>query len=271
MKAKLPIEFAQLTSPEVSQLAQRGALVLLPFGQVEEHGPHLPVETDALIARELCRRIAEAAASKLPVVVSPVIWSGYSGKAMLKWPGVIRVRSRVVIDLLYDVASSFLQMGFKELVILTSHGHHAGVVRVVVRDLQDAYPEAGLAVINPMALSAPLYSEIRRSAPGGSCHAGEWETSLMLHFGARVDMSKASNVDHLRYQSEFIPADGFSGSKPVFWSTWKIQQSKTGAYGDSTKADAEMGRQLAEVIVERAARFLMEFHEFRARRGGGAE
>jgi len=263
MKRELPLEYEKLTSPEIGRLAKRGALVLIPFGQVEEHGPHLPVETDALIARELARRIGEAARSKIPIVVAPTIWTGYSGKEMTRWPGMIRVRTRVVMDLLFDVAGSFLEMGFGKLVIFTTHGHHAELVRVVVRELHDAYPEARLAAIDPVPLSVERYRIIRRSAPGGSCHAGEWETSLMLHFGARVDMSKASGVDRLRYSSEFVPPDAFSGSKPVFWSTWKIQQSRTGAYGDSTKASAETGRLLAEAIVEKATRFLDEFYHFK--------
>ena len=261
----LPLEFEKLTSPEIGRLARRRALVLLPFGQVEEHGPHLPVETDARIATELGHRIASAASRRIPIVLAPTLWTGYSGKEMARWPGMIRVRTRVVMDLLFDVVSSFIEMSFRRVVLLSTHGHHSELARVVMRELHDAWPQAHLAVIDPVSLSAETYRAIRRSAPGGSCHAGEWETSLMLFFGARVEMSKASNLDHLRYSSEFVPPDTFSGPKPVFWSTWKIQRSRTGVYGDPTVADAETGRQLVESVVERASRFLEEFYRFRSR------
>jgi len=81
----------------------------------------------------------------------------------------------------------------------------------------------------------------------------------MLHISDLVKMDQATNEDIMRYHSEFVPGDNFTGSSPVFWSTWGLQASQTGVYGDPTVASKETGRQILEAIVEKTVRFLREF------------
>jgi creatinine amidohydrolase len=109
-------------------------------------------------------------------------------------------------------------------------------------------------------MAAPAVVEGRRSAPGGCIHGGEFETSLMLHFGADVDMDEADDGDVFRYHSSHFPGDGFAGSKAAFWSTWGIQRSETGIYGDPTCASAEFGAAIFETAVENLCDFLREYH-----------
>lgn len=82
----------------------------------------------------------------------------------------------------------------------------------------------------------------------------------MLHLGRRVAMEKASDMDKIRYHSEFFAGDMFgSGGSGVFWSTWGIQESQTGVYGDPTVATREFGAEVARVTIEKLAQFLKEF------------
>ena len=80
-------QFAKLTSPQIGALAEQNALRLIPVGQLEEHGRHLPVGTDTAIAAA----VVEAAEQRLhpdpPTVSLPPIWTGYSGKELAHWPG----------------------------------------------------------------------------------------------------------------------------------------------------------------------------------------
>jgi creatinine amidohydrolase/Fe(II)-dependent formamide hydrolase-like protein len=82
----------------------------------------------------------------------------------------------------------------------------------------------------------------------------------MLYLGARVQMDRAHAEDVFRHHSEHFPGDGFAGSKAAFWSTWGIQRSTTGIYGDPTVADAEFGRQVFETAVDNLCSFLREYH-----------
>jgi creatinine amidohydrolase len=252
------IQFAELTSPEIGQWVERGALALVPVGQVEEHGPHLPVNTDLVIAE----RTVEAAAALVhpdpPVLVLPGIWSGYSASVMQQWPGTIRLRTRVLADMVHDIVTSLVEMGFRRIVLLNAHGHHPALLEMVAREIGDE-TEVAIAVVDVAKMAADAVKRHRRSFPGGCIHGCEFETSLMLHFGERVDMAKAPADARFTYESENVPGDGFSGSKRAFWSTWAIQPTESGIYGDPTVASAETGRLIFESMVANVAGFLREY------------
>ena len=248
----------ELASPEVGALVEQNALCLVPIGQVEEHGKHLPVGTDATIAERVVTAAAERLEPDLPTVTLPAIWTGYSGKELANWPGTIRVRTRVVADLVFDVVKSLIEMGFAKIILVNGHGHHPGILEMVAREIAD---ETGvyIAVAEVAKLAAEAVQQHRKSAPGGCIHGGEFETSVMLHLGEPVDMSKATDEDVFRFESEFFAKDGFAGSKAAFWSTWGIQRSKTGIYGDPTVATKEFGEVVFEAMVGKLVAFAREF------------
>lgn len=252
------IEFAGLTSPEIGEWVDRDALVLLPIGQIEEHGPHLPVNTDLVIASRTASAAAALVHPDPPTLVLPAVWSGYSASIMQQWPGTIRLRTRVFADMVHDITLSLVQMGFRKIVLLNAHGHHPALLEMVVREIGD---ETGVAVVvvDVAKMAAEAVRQHRRSLPGGCIHGGEFETSLMLHFGEPVQMDKAPADARFKYQSENVPGDGFSGPKRVFWSTWAIEKTESGIYGDPTVASAATGKLIFESLVANVANFLREY------------
>lgn len=251
-------EFAKLTSPQIGCFAEQNALCLLPIGQVEEHGNHLPTGADSVIAREVVRAAAEQLHPDPPTLTLPTIWTGYSGRELQSWPGTIRVRTRVVADLVFDVVQSLIDMDLRKIIIVNGHGHHPGILEMVAREIAD---ETGvyIAVAQVAGLAAEAVQEHRKSAPGGCIHGGEFETSIMLYLGEPVDMEKATDEDVFRFESEFFPGDGFAGSKAAFWSTWGIQRSATGIYGDPTVATREFGETVFGAMVEKLVAFARDF------------
>ena len=238
---------------------EKGSLVILPVGTTEEHGPHLPVDTDARIAEAYGIGLAEALAPETPVLLMDAIRYGYSMQIMRRWPGTVVLRSRVFMDMVFDVCKSVLDMGFAKLAILDCHGHHSGALNVVSRELCDACDKS-IAVISPAVLSKDEFNAVRKSAQGGAIHADEWETSLVLHISPEVvDMSRATDADAMRYHSDFVAGDNFLGRQRVTWSTWYLQRSESGIYGDPTPASAETGRVIMEAAVANGAQFLKEF------------
>ena len=267
--------FADKRSPEIGRAVKSGATVIVPVGTVEEHGPHCPVSADLRIAERVAAGAAEIATGEagLEVLVTPAIWSGYSGRVMSQWPGTFRVRTRVVMDLVKDGVGSLVEMGFRRICVLNAHGHHAGLLTAAVREIADEYG-IYVSLVNAWSLVGPEFAKFRKSGPGGAIHAGEVETSLMLHYGERVDMDAASASDHFRYRSEFISGDGYPGGegvRKVFYSTWGLQPSKTGGYGDPTVADAETGAKLHEMMTRKLASWLVEFHEITGEGQGGGD
>ena len=184
---------------------------------------------------------------------------GYSMKVLRKWPGTIIVRSRVLMDMVFDICRSVLDMGFEKLAILDCHGNHGGPLNTVSRELCDATDKA-VAIISPFVMSRDEFNRVRKSPAGGTLHACEWETSVVLHLNPEVvDMSKATREDFMNYHSEFVAGDNCLGKQQVTWSTWYLQPSKTGAYGDPTVATAEMGKLILDAAVAKGARFLKEY------------
>ena len=98
---------------QLQEHLEKQSLLILPVGTTEEHGPHLPVDTDARIAEAYGQGLAEALAPELPVLLMDTIRYGYSMKIMKKWPGTIVVRTRVFMDMVFDICRSVLDMGFR--------------------------------------------------------------------------------------------------------------------------------------------------------------
>ncbi|MBM3499059.1 MAG: creatininase family protein [Armatimonadetes bacterium] len=252
------VRFAELTSPEVGAWIERGALALVPIGQVEEHGPHLPVNTDLVIAERTAGAAAALVHPDPPVLVLPGVWSGYSASIMQQWPGTIRLRTRVLADMVHDIVASLIGMGLRKVVLLNAHGHHPALLEMVAREIGDETGVA-VAVVDVARMAADAVKAHRKSPPGGCIHGCEFETSLMLHFGERVLMDRAPTDARFTYQSENVPGDGFSGSKRAFWSTWAIEPTRSGVYGEPTLATAETGRLIFESMVGNVAGFLQEY------------
>jgi len=257
----MSIYFKNLSWPQLQEAAERKTIVLLPVGQIEEHGKHLPVSTDEVIATEAAKAVAEAVADEVPVLVMPTIWTGYSVKQLTRWPGTIRVKPETLIALIVDVCASLIESGFDRIIVISSHGNHTGILRVVAREVADEHG-VHLAITNPASMATGAFSRVRKSEAGGSIHAGEYETSLMLHFGEPTDMAQATDEDHFHYHTEFVSGDNFVGGSKVYWSTWGLQESRTGAYGDATGASAKTGQVLMDAIVENYAKFVREFNAY---------
>ena len=252
------IHYTDLRWPEIGELAANGGIVLLPIGQTEEHGPHLPVGCDYFIATETARAVAEAAADEIPVVTLPALWCGYSGHDLFNWPGTISLPPEVMIAVIENVCLSLGRSGFRKVVTMNSHGHHVGIARVAARKVADQ-SDVCVVVTDIWKMANDAVSELRESELGGCCHAGEYETSLLLHFGKRVQMSAAIDEPVVPH-SKLVSGDNFGPGSRVFWSTWRYQQSKTGTYGCPSSATAEKGKQMFEGTVAAYLDLLRELH-----------
>jgi len=247
----MSLYFADQSWPQLEAAIAGNALILLPLGQTEEHGPHLPVSTDAVQVSALAKGIAKELQDEIPALVMPTIWAGYSMQEMARWPGTITVRPRVLIDYLFDICASLIEMGFTKIILLDGHGNHHGLLRVVTREIADKY---GVYMAVTKGMAAERYREIARAEyPPGNMHGGERETSQMLYLEQPVDMDLATKKDILRFRSKFRE------SGAVYWSTWGVQKSKAGLIGDPTVGTRETGKALMEAKIRNCAAFAREF------------
>lgn len=259
----MSILFAENSWPQIKEHIDRNALVILPFGAIEEHGLHLPVNVDAVIAEEIARRVGEAVKGRVPVLIMPVVWAAYSIHKMNKWPGVISIRSEILVEAWFDLMASLVKMGFKKLLCLNAHGQNPEMIKLVARRISDEF-DVNVVTTNCWSMAAETMKKIRKSEIGGCAHGCEFETSLMLFLTDLVDMTKATKEDAIKHHSDFFPGDMFgSATGGTFLSTWHMQESKTGIYGDPTVATKETGRLLVEGMVRNYVRLIDEYMQLK--------
>lgn len=245
--------FSQLRYPEIKAAAEAGAVLVLPLGQTEEHGPHLPINTDTLIAVRVCEEAIQRLAGTPPVWLMDEVCYGFSHQVMKEWPGTFVVPQDILAQTLKHVMISAVDMGFRKIVLVSIHGNHDGVARVAARCVADERG-VGPGVLFPFAFLGDTMKNYGKAGPGGTCHACELETSLMLHLAPElVDMKAAVGTDRLTQISPY-------SSSQAFVSTWTLQKSRSGAYGDPTVATAELGRRLFDKMVTETAGFIRHYH-----------
>lgn len=249
-----------LTSPQVQDAIQRNALLLLPLGQTEQHGRHLQTGCDTIIAERVATAVAEKLNPGLPTLVMPSIPYAYVPKPVTQWPGTFRVRWEVAVNFMADVCTSAIEMGFRKLIVVSTHGPNGDVARLAAREVFDR-TGVGIVVSIPHNLVAKRFNQFRRSKAGGTSHACEYETSLLMHFGYPVDLSLTSDRDSVKTHNEWVAGDMLLGGGKVSWSTWSLQLSESGTYGDPSCASAETGQRTFEAIIDeycKLARFVMD-------------
>jgi len=171
-------QLEELTSPEVGRLAEQGAIGLIAVGAVEQHGPHLPLGTDAIIARHLADEVA--ARLDVPVIVAPVLPGGLSSHH-LGFPGTVDLPRAVFDGYVRALLSTYDALGVREVAVFSAHGGnfgslaelegtHGGVRVIAYTDL--------LGYIDVMMGAA---ASTGLDAPATDAHAGGLETSQMLY------------------------------------------------------------------------------------------
>lgn len=223
----------RLTWPEAELALHELPTVLLPLGaRTKEHGHHLPLNNDWLIAEYLARRVAE----QCPVLVLPTVQYGYY-PAFLEYPGSISLRADVCRDIVIDICRSLATQGAKRFYVLNT-----GISTIApLREAKDAINAQGVRM--EFTDTRTAYAALRRQVetqPAGT-HADEIETSIMLYIAPDVVRM------HLA-QRDIHPDRGPGGLRRDPKAQAGIY-SPTGAYGDPTLATAEKGQHLVEGIV----------------------
>ncbi len=258
------VDWAARTYPEIAEIGEEnGSMLVVPVGSIEQHGPHMPVATDILIADAVARGGASEAADRdVPVLVLPPVWAG-SSQHHLHWGGTVTLEVATLLTMLEEIAASALQNGFDAIFFLNGHGGNASVVNSAVKTVGTAHPDVEVLATTYYYLAEPIAEELRDSEYGGMSHAGEFETSLMLHIEPNLVREEKYAVD---YREE--PKGGYEGSFHDFFShgplsVYRAEDAREGpgTTGDPTLASAEKGEAIYEFLVDELAGLLSEITE----------
>jgi creatinine amidohydrolase len=168
---------AEMTSPQVrAAVAEGRSTIVVPFGALEQHGPHLPLDTDSVLGDQLGALLAR----RLGALCAPTLRIGCSAHH-LAFAGTLSLRPETLRMIVHDVVHSLAEHGFRRIILLPTHGgNEQPLAQAAAQSRRD-----GVTVVVPslrLAVAALLADAQARGAPVGDAggHAGELETSLML-------------------------------------------------------------------------------------------
>jgi creatinine amidohydrolase len=237
----------QMTWPEAKRAAEDRRVVLQPLAAIEQHGPHLPVDTDNLIVEGLCEAAAKAHPGEF--IVAPIIPYGFNDHNM-EFPGTVSIRPTVLIDYLFDVGHSFATSGFDRVLWVNGHGSNEAVVELAARRITNETPAlsastSSLALAREVAERIP---ELRTSPHGGVAHACEFETSFYLHLAPELVQEDLIADETPTGFPPSIDHD-WMGRGPLTFMTWYSQRTRSGVEGAPTHASRQKGARLFEECV----------------------
>jgi creatinine amidohydrolase len=245
-----PRDWTDIHWPDISGAAARW-IAVLPLAATEQHGPHLPVGTDVMIAQAYLARVRELLPDAIPATFLPLQPVGISTEH-IDYPGTLTLPTEIALKTWVALGECVARAGLKKLVMVTSHGGNSAAMTLVAQDLRAKY---GLLAVTTgwSRFGAPdgLFptEEVRHGVHGGAV-----ETSIML---ARYKQQVRGDAI-----ADFRPA-GIAMEKDYRWLSahrpapfaWQAQDlHPSGAAGDATLATAGKG----EILIEHGARAFCE-------------
>lgn len=233
-----------LTTTELEQYDRDQSVVILPVAAVEQHGPHLPLSTDALISRAIVAEALRCGSDAVTMLFLPALDIGHSLEHR-NFAGTLTLDVSTLLETWCAVGASVRSAGFERLVILNSHGGQRSVVDLAALRLR---AQCGLRVAraNYFSFGMPdgLFDsdELRLGI-----HGGEVETSMMLHIAP--ELVRRDQLRRFDYRDEQRARnDLLSYEKPVGLGWLSEDLSADGVVGNAANADAERGRGYLEFL-----------------------
>jgi creatinine amidohydrolase len=246
-----PRDWTDIHWPDTSAAEAARWIAVLPLAATEQHGPHLPVGTDIMIAQAYLARVRELLSDDFPATFLPLQPVGISTEH-IDYPGTLTLPTEVALKTWMALGTSVARAGIKKLVMVTSHGGNSAAMTLVAQDLRAS-----------CGLLAVTTAWSRFGAPEGlfpaeelrhGIHGGAVETSIML---ARHERHvRADKIADFRPASVAMEKDyrwlSVHRPAPFAWQAQDLHSS--GAAGDATLASAEKG----EILLDHGARAFCE-------------
>lgn len=235
--------WGDLKTTDFTGLSPETTIAVLPLAAIEQHGPHLPVSVDTTIMNAMLAEAMPLVPASLHVLVLPTLAIGKSNEH-LHSPGTLTLSWESATQSWLEIGESVRRAGLRKLVIVTSHGGNVDPMKVVSRELRVRHGMLAVTTAwRAFGLPPGTYDEMDANH---GIHAGDIETSLMLHFRPDlVDMSKAGRFEPLTVE---MAQDGYTWLRPtglhaLAWMAQDVHAS--GAAGDASLATAEKGKATA--------------------------
>jgi creatinine amidohydrolase len=254
MDAQKEYRYNHLTWEEMNQAIAMQKVVILPTGSTEQHGPHLPLDTDIFLCESVCLEAARRAPDTM--LVLPPISYGLN-MHHIDFPGTIHIEPEVFVAFCLNITKSVSYHGFKKILLVNGHGSNGILIDLIARKTVLETPSL-CAALGYFSLALKAFEKIKDT--NTLAHADEFETSLYMHLaGERVRMDR--RVAGNDVEGKFLSSDSTS-NYPVRFSDYWGRWTKTGVHGDPMTATAEKGKVIFEAAVAGLVQLVEEFRQW---------
>lgn len=250
----MKIKLDEMRWPEVEELLTKPNVVILPIGATEQHGPHLPLNTDTAstvyFAEQVAHRVTEE--HSIRVVVAPAIPYGETrGTPPFSQllPGTISITGDTVVTLIKEVVRSLVTQGFNNILVLNGHLENTTLIAAALRTVSVDFPDAGLYGANWFHLASAAWSQIRKGGKAGAGHSCEKETSICL----ALQPQNVALDEVVQGTRSFSLPDKYifpMPAGPVFFHSRVSGRREGGVMGDPSAATKEAGEKLIAAVLD---------------------
>jgi creatinine amidohydrolase/Fe(II)-dependent formamide hydrolase-like protein len=245
----------ELTFPEISKLLSESSILCLPIGSIEQHGPHLPLNTDVVLAEAFTQLIIARWGEPLDLWQLPTLATSLAREH--EWaPGTMSLSIQGMTAFMRDLGREIARaLPARNLVVVNGHGGNRGILEALAHDLRADFG-LNVCILHPAVLAETGAQE---NIP--EIHGGKNETSMMLALAPQL--VRQDRIAQLKHQT-----DGEPVRKTILdpWVTWPWTTddkriADTGVIGDAHAASVEFGKLIVDRVVEAAGGVLRQLLE----------
>jgi creatinine amidohydrolase/Fe(II)-dependent formamide hydrolase-like protein len=241
------VRLGPLTWPEAERRFEEIDIALLPVGAIEQHGPHLPLDTDAWDAERICDDVAEACSRPKPIVL-PLIPYGVSYHHD-DFAGTISISPDTLSRMVHEIGIAAARNGVRKLLIINGHGGNAAALHFAAQTINR---DTGIFTAVDTGESSDTDIDELTDTPN-DVHAGEVETSTTLALRPELVQMSLARPMIPRFSSHYLD---FTSKRGVGWYAHTKKISENGVLGDPTKASAEKGQKMWQIMVDNLVEFV---------------
>ena len=251
------MRWSELTSQEFASL-DRDLPVVMNLAATEQHGPHLPLASDALIGLHFLEEVNKL--HDKGVLITPQIEVCCSAHHM-DFYGTLTVRHETFLHYVCDIIDSIHAHGFRNIVLFNSHGGNEAIGRVILEKWGSANPDASIFMLTWWSVVSEELRAIQESDFGGVGHACEFETSLLMHFAPH--MVRDGNFEFSPPPSTFEWAEADMLNPPCgnFYRSMKEISGGTGVAGAPQYASSEKGARISKLVSTQLVKMLKDIRQ----------
>lgn len=240
------MRWEKLTSREIGTL-DRSTPVILNIAAIEQHGPHLPLDTDARIGAHFLNELDAGNPDAALILPSVVVCAS---EHHMDFPGTLTVRHATLLAYVTDILESVAAHGFRNIVLFNSHGGNQAIGQVILESFGSRHRDCRVAMLTWWRIASDALLKVQEGGFGSVGHACEFETSLMLLIDeASVRRDLIPGPSHVMTH-DWANSDLLRGGRGSLFRTMKEISGGNGVVGDPSLASAEKGRAITRIVVD---------------------